>query len=130
MIRKADILIILSTLLLNFAVNAVESDVEAFTKRRQPPNFHPYQANIGFPLPYKAKNSKTKRSNTGSNGNIDKCEEHFRNTTLDHFAWDEEGGTMTFEHRYFICKEHWKKTEKGMNGPIFVYLGNEAPVTK
>ncbi len=35
----------------------------------------------------------------------------------------------TYPQRYFICGEHWKSSEDGSPGPIFLYVGNEADVT-
>ncbi|GMH37770.1 hypothetical protein BSKO_05643 [Bryopsis sp. KO-2023] len=56
------------------------------------------------------------------------CEERYRNTTLDHFSWDEQGGTMTYRQRYFFCDKFWKTEDDGSRGPIFLYTGNEADV--
>ena len=35
----------------------------------------------------------------------------------------------TYPQRYFVCGEHWTRSEDGTPGPIFLYLGNEADVT-
>ena len=35
----------------------------------------------------------------------------------------------TYPQRYFVCGEHWKRTENGATAPIFLYIGNEADVT-
>ncbi|GMH37798.1 hypothetical protein BSKO_05671 [Bryopsis sp. KO-2023] len=59
---------------------------------------------------------------------INMCQERYRNTTLDHFAWDDQGGTLTYRQRYFFCDEFWKTEKGGGRGPIFLYTGNEADV--
>ena len=40
-----------------------------------------------------------------------------------------EGGFAKFKQRYFVCDEFWDSTTDE-KGPIFLYLGNEAPVEK
>lgn len=50
------------------------------------------------------------------------------NSLLCDVVQDSEGGTMTYEQRYFICDRFWKKGADGKRGPIFAYIGNEADV--
>ena len=57
-------------------------------------------------------------------GSPGKCDEHFHDSLVDHFAFHKDATTATYRQRYFVCREHWK----GNGSPIFFYTGNEGPV--
>lgn len=61
-------------------------------------------------------------------GPLKHCEERWRAATLDHFSWSapEVPGARTFNQRFFVCaRKRWRAPD----GPIFLYVGNEADVT-
>ncbi|KAF0689382.1 Aste57867_19174 [Aphanomyces stellatus] len=54
-----------------------------------------------------------------------RCVESYFEQTLNHFEATHE----TYQQRYFVCEEFWRRADdKGTDGPIFFYVGNEADV--
>eukprot|EP01135_Chromosphaera_perkinsii_P002570 Nk52_evm86s224 gene=Nk52_evmTU86s224 len=55
-----------------------------------------------------------------------KYEEKYFTQIVDHFNFQTE--KKTFQQKYLINSDYWKKDEKGRVGPIFFYCGNEGAI--